>query len=219
MNIFCPKCNTQIEGSNISVANNTFLCVNCDEVFVLSEMIDTDEILEIEKSFESPPKGIKINVEHENLIIHIFTHSREAFFLFFFTIVFSTVSFLGLYNVLLRESIIELFLISIFVIISICLISQFVYSLFGKIKLFVGRNESSYIFIGVGIIGYKKYLHWDLIKKITINTENLSEGGIKRRIHIFEGNKIIKISLSFMNEEKRFFLEKSLRYFKKQFAI
>jgi hypothetical protein len=124
----------------------------------LSELSDQEDINEIENLLRNPPRGIFVDKNNENTKIKISTHSLGAIFLLFFTLGFSSISFLGFFQNLISISIIGLLSISVFVVVSIYLWVQVFFSLFGKIVIVINRNRNikDYIFIGIGIIG-KKY--------------------------------------------------------------
>jgi hypothetical protein len=122
MEIICQKCNSLIENININISENLCVCQKCNELFKLSELLDQDDIYEAEKLLRNPPKGIKINKNYEYNKIKISTHSSSAIFLILFTLGFSSVSFLGLFQVLIAKSILGLLFLSVFAAASIYLL-------------------------------------------------------------------------------------------------
>ena len=215
MVISCPKCNSVIENSNINVMENFCVCPKCNELFKLSCLLDqvnTDEAVDLLKN---PPKGILVNKNSENIKIKIPTHSLRALFLLFFTLAFSSISFLGFFQMITSRSIIGLLFISVFVIASIYLWIQVFFSLFGNIQIIIDKykNLNDYIFIGIGMIGIKKHLNWISIIDIYEHTYNHSEGGIEKKVFISEENSLIKIPVDYINDNKKRFLIKVLRFY------
>ena len=216
MKIYCPKCNSTIENSNINVTEDICVCSKCNELFKLSEIFDQENISETEYLLKNPPKGIFIYKNNENTKINISTHSLRAIFLIFFTLGFSSISFLGFFQFLFAKSMIGLLFISVFVVISICLWIQVFFSLFGKIKIVININKSfkDYIFIGVGIIGKKYYINWKNIINIYEHSYTHSEGGTEKKIFISEKNRLIKIPTDYINDNKKRFLLMVLNYYR-----
>jgi hypothetical protein len=216
MVVYCPKCNGTIENSNINVMENVCVCSTCNELFKLSELSDQEDINEAENLLRNPPKGTLVSNNNENIAIKISTHSLGAIFLILFTLGFSSVSFFAFFQVLVSKSILGLLFISVFIVASIFLWIQAFFSLFGKIVIVINRdrNIQDYIFIGIGIIGKKYYLNWKKNINIYEYTFNHSEGGIEKKICIDEGNKLIKIPVNFINENKKLFLLKILKYYR-----
>ncbi|MDR2942935.1 MAG: hypothetical protein LBV17_10125 [Treponema sp.] len=218
MKIYCPKCNNIIESANINVAEDIYVCSKCNELFKLSEILDQENINEAENLLRNPPKGIWIGKNNENTKIKISTHSSSAVFLIFFTLVFSSISFLIFLQILTAKSIIGLLFISVFVAVSIYLWIQVFFSLFGKIEIIININKSikDYIFTGIGIIGKKHYINWKKIINIYAYSYHYSEGSAIKSIFMSEENKLIKIPISYINDNKRMFLLSVLKYYRRK---
>ena len=214
MKIFCPNCNIQFTKTNINVMENICVCTICNEIFNLSEMVDHDKYNEAEKLLKSPPKGINLKNEHNKIFIKISVCSKKAIFLFLFTICFSSVSFLGFYQAVIAKSIIGFSLMLIFIVASIYLWIQVFFSIFGKITLSFDKYEHNNIFVGVGKIGKKNIINWASIRNIYEHTDYYSEGGLSKKIHINIENRIVRIPIDYINDEKIRFLFLVLAYFK-----
>jgi hypothetical protein len=216
MKIYCPKCNSTIENTNINVTENVCVCSKCNELFKLSELFDQEDIDEIENLLKNPPKGILVSKNNEHIKIKIPTHSSRAFFLIFFTLAFSSISFLGFFQTIIGKSIIGSLFISVFVIVSIYLWIKVFFSLFGKIMIIININKNikDYIFIGIGFIGKKYYINWSKIINIYEHIDHNSEGGSSKKLYISEGNKLIKIPLDDINDNKERFLLLVLKYYR-----
>jgi len=216
MKIYCPKCNSSIENTNVNAAENICVCSKCNELFKLSELFDQDNINETEHLLRNPPKGVFVSKNNEFTKISISTHSLSAIFLIIFTLFFSGISFLGLFQTIKTKSIIASLLMLIFAAFSIILWATVFFSLFGKVVITININKiiQDYIFIGIGIIGKKHYINWNKITNIYEHTEYDSEGGSKKKLFISEENKLIKIPLSYFNDDKKSFLLKVLKYYR-----
>jgi hypothetical protein len=216
MIICCPKCNSIIDNANINVTENVCVCSICNEVFNLSALLDKENIEEAENVLENPPKGILVTGNYEHIKIKIPTHSPEAIFLFFFTLGFSSVSFMGFYEMITSKSTIGLLFMSVFLAASVFLWTHLLYALFGKIMIVINTNKNSqdYIFIGIGIIGRKHNINFSKSLNIYEHIHHDSEGGTDKKIYITEKNKIIKIPAAYFNENKKKFLLMVLKYFR-----
>jgi hypothetical protein len=216
MKIYCPKCNNIIENTSINVAENICVCSECNELFKLSELLDQEKINETENLLRNPPKGIRVNENYEHIKIKIFTHSSSAIFLIFFTLGFSSISFLGFFQAITAKSIVGSLLISVFVVASIYLWTQLFFSLFGKVEIVINidKNFQDYIFIGIGIVGKKYYINWSKIINIYEHNTHYSEGGTEKKIYISEENKLIKIPVNYINDNKKRFLLIVLEYYR-----
>jgi hypothetical protein len=214
MKLNCPKCYKKILANDINLSENICFCVNCDEVFHITEMIAQDEITEAEKLLSNPPKGTWVKRKNDRLVIGSSTRSKDFFITLLFALVFSIISipqfFMALYAALFENlHIVFLLLHFIFFAVSCMLIWLTIYSLFGKVEIIISGNP--YIFYGVGIFGSKKYINFSTVKKISKHTFSPVDGGIHRKITI-EGERYIEIPTDSINVEKEDFLYKILQY-------
>ena len=184
-----------------------------NELFKLSETLDQDAIYEIEKLLRNPPKGAWVKKDTGREIIGVSTRSKSAIFIFLFTLAFSGVSSMGVFQIIMIKSLIGLLFMSIFAAVAIFLWVQVFYSIFGKIELVLNRNGHDYIFVGIGGIGKRHIINWPSIKGIYEQTTRSSEGGSARKIYI-EGETLIKIPITGINDNKSMFLINVLKYTK-----
>jgi hypothetical protein len=213
MRVFCPKCNAQIDSKDFNVTENICTCHSCNELFKLSEIQDQDTTFETEKLLRNPPKGAWVKKDIGGEKIGISTCSKNAIFLFLFTLSFSGISFLGFFQVIQTKSIIGILFMLVFAAVSIFLWEKVFFSIFGKIEFVTNKNGQDYIFSGIGSIGKKHILKWPSIKSIHEQTSYSSEGGADRKIFI-EGEKTIKLPINGINEDKTMFLLRALKYYK-----
>jgi hypothetical protein len=104
MKIFCPKCNTQVFDNNINIQENICTCLNCNEIFYISEILDQGDTKNAEELLFYPPKGIKITKYIEKLIIRISTFSKTGFILIPFSILFSCISVFGFFETIVIKT-------------------------------------------------------------------------------------------------------------------
>ena len=212
MEINCPKCQEIVSSNDINISKDICFCKYCNEYFFISEILNNDEYIEAGKMLLNPPKGTWINKYNDQLIIGTFTHSKNAFFLLPFSLFFSIISFAGFFGTIKNnENIIFSLFWLIFIIPSCILIWKTIYAIFGKIEIKYSQNMI--IFIGVGKVGKKINIKWDLVKKIIRSNSRDNEGHITNEI-IIEENNFIRISVNDINEIKRRFLYILLKYLK-----
>lgn len=218
MKIYCPKCNSTIENININVQENVCVCSKCNEAFKLSELTDQDNINEAEYLLRNPPKGILISKTNDHIKIKITTRSIGGVFLTVFSLFFSGISFLGFFHFVMTKTIIPSLFMLMFVVFSIILWGKVFFSIFGKVEIIININKiiQDYIFIGTGIIGRKHNINWSKINSIYEHTTHNSEGTSSKEIYISIENKLIKIPLSYFNENKKRFLFRVLEYYKQK---
>jgi hypothetical protein len=202
-----------IENANINTAENICVCSKCNELFRLSELLDQVNNNEVENLLEYPPKGILINNNFGDIKISIFTRSPGSIFLILFSLFFSGISFFGFFQTVITKSLFGSIFMLVFVVCSIYLWVRVFFFIFGKIVINKYENNQDYIFIGIGIIGKKHYLNWDIITNFHEHTDIYSEGGSSKKLYISEGNKLIKIPLDYLNDNKKRFLLMILKYF------
>jgi hypothetical protein len=202
----------------MNVLENNCSCVTCGKIFDIPEQMARSIKNEIERRLSKPPKGAWVKEKNGRLRIGVSTKYRsDSFFLLLFVgLAFSPSVpqfFMTLYAAVSSGSHISISLFYfIFVVISCVLIWMAIYSWFGKVELIICKE--SYVFIGVGIIGIKKYVDFNTVRRIYplsfINSD--SEGRQMIRKIIIEDEKNIEISMQFINAEKRIFLLKILQY-------
>jgi len=175
------------------------------------ESPDQEAIFNTDNLLRNPPKGAWVKKDIGKEIIGVSTNSKSAIFLFFFSIAFSGVTFLVIYQFLFLRLIIGLVFMSIFAVVSIILWIHVFYLAFGKIELVMDKNGQDYIFTGIGKVGKKLILNWSSIKSIYEQTIKDSENSSRRKIFI-DAEKLLTISLDGINNEKSTFLLQVLKY-------
>jgi hypothetical protein len=171
----------------------------------LFELLDQEDVNEAENLLRYPPNEILVSNNNENIKIKISAHTSAGIL----------VSFLALINLLVffEKADWRLSFMLATVVVWSSLWIPVLYLLFKKIIIIINKNNQDYIFIGIGIIGIKYYLNWNKIINIYEYTYDSDGGWLARNIHIKEKNKLIKISLTCFNENKRLFLLKVLKYY------
>ena len=209
MKYLCPICNNYISENNDET--KYIFCQNCNNKFILSHLLNFEEINKIENIKSNPPKNIKLKLCDKKYKISIYTHSFS--FLTIFAIIFSwgtLFTFIALngtiifrkdfdFNNLFATSIWLLFLYS-----TIYLWYETIYSIFGKIELLYG--ERNYIFKGFGRIGLKKHIDWEKIIDFFVFTyyTDTEDGPFRSDYFLIrlDYKKQIKISLKYINQHK-----------------
>jgi len=217
MIIICPKCLRRILSNEINIAEDIFFCQNCNEMFHISEILNQDEYIEAEKMLLNPPKGTWIHKNSGQLTIGVSTHSKNAFILFPFALVFSFVSFFAFGGTLIIADISIIFslLWLVFVIPSCILIWKTTFAIFGKIEITFSQN--THIFIGIGRLGKKIYINWKQIKSIIKSSPRYIEndgGYFVINEMIVQEEKYIKIPTDDISDIKKRFLYLLLKYHK-----
>lgn len=211
MKVYCPKCKSLISSDEINISENVCFCKKCNEIFSISNILDEEEHDEVEGMLQNPPKGAWIIKNYNNLLIGVSTHSKESITILLFNILFSGFIYFAVYDIVFRQKalLMSLFMLP-FVLATFYLIKETLFAFFGKIEINICSD--TYIFIGVGKIGKKRFINWESIKKIWKSVARESEGGIKKEIFI-EEKKLISIPLKFINDDKGKFLYNILRYY------
>jgi len=175
------------------------------------EAQEKETIFNTDNLLRNPPKGVWVKKDIGKEIIGVSTRSKIAIFILIFSIAFSGVTFLGIYQFLRLRIIIGLVFMSILVAVSIILWKHVFFLIFGKIELVMDKNGHDYIFTGIGKAGKRLIINWSSIKNIYEQTSKSSEGVPNRKI-LIDGDKLLEISLDGINDEKSMFLLQVLKY-------
>ena len=163
---------------------------------------------------ENKPKGTWKYKKNNSIVIGTSTRSPAAFFSMFFCIVM--LSWIPKKNYgleLLKQILIGeidtailtygiIYLFAFIIVLSVAL-----RTIAGKIEVVIGAN--SYVFTGIGKIGIKNNINWDLVKNIYETKRN------QNQVIIIEEKKQL-IFGSELNDERRFYLVTTLQYLLKK---
>jgi hypothetical protein len=197
MKIKCSKCKYifEIERGYDDESENIVYCPGCNEeinILSVNEYNEDDDI-----------KYIDTKDWKNNKIVMKSVKSGRVLFSSIICIVFSLMGIIHAFsNKLFYPNGILLLIILIF---GCYLFLMFAY---GKIIFSIGNN--SYVFIGVGKIGYKRKIDWNYIKKIYMGKSLFKRGRKYYLILRTERNKT-KINITLLNEKDRDYLVKQLQ--------
>ena len=85
MEIKCPKCGKKVSPNSININTDLGKCENCNNIFKLSEAIDTSELLTV----SLPPNGSKISLSKNNEYIEIVLPAKKFSSSDIFPVIFS----------------------------------------------------------------------------------------------------------------------------------
>jgi len=209
MEVFCPKCSFTIKLKDINISKNICFCQNCNDKFNLFNAIYKKKKHNINEMLKNPPKGIFIKNKNEKLIIKILLFDKEVLPLYFFIIIpiIPIIGFIGSFIIYRNINVLIEWLI--FLIPGIIFFILFLFKIFGKIDFIFNKNM--YIFTGIGIIGKKKIINWDYIKKIYEVDLPYDKDDIKNYLYIEEHITHI-IKLHYISKLKIEYLIYVLKY-------
>lgn len=211
MQITCPICQRSVPGEQINMSTDLAYCLDCQKAFQISKQYNTSDIPP--DILDHPPKGITFRKTMDSVIIESTTRSGGAFIFIPFTIVWAGGSMGMIYgsqiisgNFDLKASLFGIpFLLGSIFLITMCLMS-----VFGKIKIEIGRTSSA--FVGIGSLGWKKTFDWNDIHKIeeyhTTGKNHNTSIKCSGRTHFTFG--------SMLSNTRRLYLIDALNYLKAQ---
>ncbi len=210
MKILCPGCFERIPEDDLNIGKDLAYCRKCDEAFSVSELLrttskqDDDELL-------TPPKGAWFQETVYGFTVGATTRSPVAFFMVPFMLVWSGGSLGGIYGTQIASGefnpLLSLFGIP-FLLGSILFWSLTLLYIWGKVEVVVGSE--SYVFVGVGTIGWKRRFDWDEIESIRESSASGFSSNRYSAIYL-EGQTRIKFGQYLSNESRKFFLIDTLR--------
>jgi hypothetical protein len=196
MNIKCQKCKYifQIEKGYGDETEDTIICPHCNTEINILNIEEYNEQDDIEY--------IMTNNWKENKIIKMSINSARIFF------AGTIVGIMGLFGFI--QAIINkswgpnIIFYFIFLIIGCYVILMY---FCGEIIFSIGKN--SFVFTGVGKIGFKKKIDWNNVKEIYLDKSILKRG--RKYYIILKGSKKIKINITWLDEKVREYLLNTLR--------
>jgi hypothetical protein len=196
MKIKCQNCKYifQIEKGYGDESEDTVLCLNCNKEISLLSIEEYNEQDDIEY--------INTNTWEENKIIKIPLNTGRVFFT---GIIIIAIGLFGFIQAIINKSWgPNIYIYIIFSIIGCYILLMYFY---GKLIFSIGKN--SFIFTGVGKIGFKKKIDWNTVKEIYRDKSLLKRG--RKYYIILRGNKKVKIDITWLNENTRECLLNTLR--------
>ena len=205
----CPKCHSEIPNNQINISADIAQCVNCNNVFKISENITTKVSRLFDKN--DPPAGAWMKSDFNTMTLGATARSWFALFIVPFALVWTSFSWGGLYGTQFASGEFNLFtsLFGIpFLIGGIAVISMAAMFTFGKVEITLD-TEGGKIFTGVGIIGRNQRFKWDEISSISEETTYNNKGTARSDI-VLEGKTRISFG-SMLNDERRYYILKALQ--------
>lgn len=180
-------------------------CPACDEPFVLSEAVSSDQ--DDPRLLDSPPSGTWIRQEFEGTVIGASTRSAGALFLVPFLLAWGGGSLGGLYgSQLLRgefdlyKSLFGLPFLAGTVLLSILTLM----AVAGRVEVRTGRQ--ALLFVGVGPLGWKRPFEWDRVQAVqNLGTDPRQRGGQSGKLRIeFKEGLPLTVGVGLPPERQRF---------------
>ncbi len=206
----CPKCHAEIHTENINIKSDIAQCSTCNNIFKISENIDS--YIDDGFNIKDTPNGTWIKTDFNSTIIGATTRSPIAFFLVPFMLVWSGGSIGGIYGSQLLKGEFDLFqsLFGIpFLIGAILFWSFALMAIWGKVELTLD-NQGGKIFTGIGRIGLVKKFMWSDITTIKEKQANLNYPGSQGATLVLEGKRKISFGLG-VKEERRYYLFRAIK--------
>jgi hypothetical protein len=210
MKIQCPNCKQAVPANQVNVETDLAFCPACNEGFRISESIDQDAVSA--EILRNPPKGAWFREETDRIVVGGSTRSPVAFFLVPFMCVWSGGSLGGIYGTQIAKGHFNLTesLFGIpFLLGSILFWSLALMSIWGKAEVSIGRN--SFVFIGIGSVGWKRRFDWLSVKTIREDVTSMRYPGSQQAAIVMEGSERLKFGTG-LNEARRYFLLNALKY-------
>jgi hypothetical protein len=212
MQIQCPKCKQIAPPNQVNVATDIAFCPQCNEGFRISAAIDRDSVNE--EILQRPPRGAWFRQEVDKIVVGATTRSPVAFFLVPFMCVWSGGSLGGIYGSQIAKGEFNLTasLFGIpFILGSILFWTFALMAICGKVEVSIGRI--SYVFVGVGRIGWTRSFDWSTVQSIREDRINMNYPGGHQSVIVMEGKERLKFG-SGLNEKRIFFVLSVLKLLK-----
>lgn len=183
--VTCPQCKAVIPDSDYNVSTDIALCRRCNTNFKYSDIVGSSQLQPITQL--ERPKQIKI---FEGVDYTEITYKRlnpVLLFLIPFTAFWSGLSMYGIYGKQIRSGKFDLgdSLFGIpFLLGTIVLITVIFSLLFGKWRIKIGYRES-YVFAGVGPIGWKRRFESSNVRNVTLKMTSLQVNNVPQEgVHL-----------------------------------
>lgn len=204
MKIRCPKCLQAVPAEQVNMGTDLAFCPGCSEGFKVSQSIDIDAVNS--DLLDNPPKGAWFRQEIDRVVVGATTRSPVAFFLVPFMCVWSGGSLGGIYGSQVIDGHFNLYLSLFgipFVLGSILFWTVALMAICGKVEVSIGRD--SFVFVGIGRIGWTRRFDWSAVQTIGQADSYLRYPGRRGPAIIMEGTKRVKFATG-LNEERRTFI-------------
>lgn len=211
MKVTCTTCEALIPATQINVATDVAVCPQCDEVFVLSSLVLTQDVPP-DFDLDNPPAGAWYINDFQGWRIGATTRTYNAFFLVPFMCVWSGLSLGGIYGTQIVKGEFDLgmslfgipFVLGTLVFGTIALMSAI-----GRVEISV-QDKAGRIFTGIGPFGWTRRFDWSEVTRIEEDVLSYEYSGSNGRVIALIGKSRLKCA-SMMTDPRRYFLLHGLR--------
>jgi len=208
----CPHCNSPLQTENLNIATDTGLCIECNTIFKVSELLNP--IVTSEFDINQSPKGTWIRAEINELIVGGSTRSVMAFFLVPFMIIWTSFSVGGTLLAAFSDGEVNWFLVLFsipFLAGAVLFWSIAMMFIWGKVEVRLHKSGGT-IFTGLGKIGRRKHFNWQEVDRVGITpTLKTSKGYSGGGLYLEGPNRKIDFG-SFLNAEKKIYFQQALTF-------
>lgn len=209
MQVLCPKCGQVIAGDDVNVVTDIARCQKCDEVFVLSSLVQSSSSGPVDVN--DPPRGAWYQPEFNGFVVGATTRHPMAFFLVPFMCVWSGGSLGGIYGSQFFQSKFDLSmsLFGIPFVLGTLLFGSFaLMTVCGKVVVSI-RDADGVVFTGIGPIGWRRRFEPQQITTVRIEAYRQTDNPSSMTI-VLDGAKKLRFG-SMLTEPRRDFVANVLR--------
>jgi hypothetical protein len=209
MRVSCPKCGSEIAGTEVNVATDVARCVKCNEVFTLSAVVHDESAAALDLT--EPPRGVWYEEEPDGFLIGATTRHPMVFFLVPFLCVWSSFSLGGLYGTQIAAGRFDLFssLVGMPFLLGTLLFGWIaLMAMCGKVVVQVVGSDGV-AFTGIGRLGRRQRFSWAEVAALRIERVRQPRGGDVTTIALV-GRRKVSFGSS-LTDERRDFLAAVLR--------
>lgn len=210
MQVICSKCGRVLGGSDLNVATDIARCPKCDEVFVLSSLVQT--IATGPVNLDAPPRGAWYRPDFNGFVVGATTRNPIALVLVPFMCVWSGGSLGGIYGSQIIHGKFDLgmSLFGIpFVLGTLLFGSIALMSVCGKVVVRVSDSEGV-VFTGIGPIGWHRRFHAPEVTAVRVE-RGASGNNAQGMTIVLDGPQRVRFG-SGLTEARRDFIANVLRH-------
>jgi hypothetical protein len=196
---------------NINIEKDYAFCNICQNIFKISDLLNSDEIKLSNEIINNPPRGTWKHEDYNEILIGSTTRSPVAFVFVPFMTVWTGGSVGGIiYNMVIEGKFsLFLFLVGLpFLAVSIFVWKFVLMTVAGKVEISIGKGNS-YVFRGIGKIGIRKRFDWKLITKIYEE---------KKELNPFFPNNRYDFTI-YMEEKTKIYVIKGLKHSRRNYVL
>jgi len=209
MEVLCPKCNQVFAGSDINVVTDIARCRRCDEVFVLSSVVEANASAPVNR--DDPPRGAWYRPDFNGFVVGATTRHPIAFFLVPFMCVWSGFSLGGIYGPQIVQGKLNLAtsLFGIPFILGTLLFGTLaLMAVCGKVVVRVCDSDGV-VFTGIGPFGWRRPFNSSQVTTVRIEPYFSGNNGQSMTV-VLDGPRKVRFG-SGLTEARRVFVANVLR--------